>query len=65
MWIRSTNQLEESGAYNLNFLYLERGVYVMDNYLAAAWARAREIDTSKKYRIFHIDRHHDLIYCKY
>jgi hypothetical protein len=44
MWIRSTNQLEESGAYNLNFLYLERGVYVMDNYLAAAWARAREKD---------------------
>lgn len=63
MWIRSTNQLTKSGEYNLNFLYKERNVYIMDNHLGAAWAWSREIDVTKTYKIFHIDRHFDLIYC--
>lgn len=63
MWIRSTNQLTKPGAYNLNFLYKERNVYIMDNHLGAAWAWSQEIDITKTYKIFHIDRHFDLIYC--
>lgn len=62
MWIRSIDQLTKSGAYNLNFLYKEKNVYIMDNHLAAAWAWAHEMDSTKRYKIFHIDRHYDLMY---
>ncbi|MBK8298682.1 MAG: hypothetical protein IPK91_15665 [Saprospiraceae bacterium] len=33
----------------------------MDNHLAASWCWMQNIDPSKKYNYFHIDRHYDLL----
>lgn len=60
-WIYKKDQLGESGCYNMNLLYNDDKFYVMDNHLAAAWCWAQEIDMSKKYGLFHIDRHYDLL----
>lgn len=32
----------------------------MDNHLAAAWCWVQKIDQSKRYGLFHINRHYDL-----
>lgn len=60
-WIYRKDQLEESGCYNMNFLYNVDKFYIMDNHLAAAWCWAQKIDKSKRYGLFHIDRHYDLL----
>ncbi|NJO92399.1 MAG: hypothetical protein HC831_28095 [Chloroflexia bacterium] len=44
---------------NLNLLYKERNIYVMDNHNAALWCWLQEMDMSKKYNILHIDKHYD------
>lgn len=54
---------EESKSENLNFLYKEGKVYVMDNHLAATWSWIQEIDLRTKYDLFHIDKHYDLSHC--
>ena len=60
-WIYRKNPLEESGCSNMNLLYNVDKFYIMDNHLAAAWCWTQKIDTSKKYGLFHIDRHYDLL----
>lgn len=60
-WIYRKDPLEESGCYNMNFLYNVDKFYIMDNHLAAAWCWAQKIDKSKRYGLFHIDRHYDLL----
>lgn len=45
----------------LNFLVNQEKFYIMDNHLAAAWCWVQKIDTTKKYNLFHIDRHYDLL----
>ncbi len=49
-----------SEQYNLNVLYKENNVYIMDNHLAAIWCWYNSLDLSKKYSLLHIDRHTDL-----
>ena len=60
-WIYKNEKLEESGCYNVNLLYNVDKFYIMDNHLAAAWCWAQKVDTSKKYGLFHVDRHYDLL----
>lgn len=60
-WLRASRPLEDSGACNLNFLYKEKNIYIMDNHMAAAWAWAQEIKKGTRYKVFHIDRHYDLL----
>lgn len=60
-WIYKKHVLDRSGCYNMNFLFNNDKFYIMDNHLAAAWCWSQKIDTSKKYGLFHIDRHYDLL----
>lgn len=60
-WIYRKDPLEESGCCNMNLLYNTDKFYIMDNHLAAAWCWAQKIDNSKRYGLFHIDRHYDLL----
>lgn len=59
-WIYRKKQLERSGCSNMNLLFNDGKFYIMDNHLAAAWCWSQKIDMSKKYGLFHIDRHYDL-----
>ena len=64
MWIRTKpdNILEkESNIDNLNFLYEENNIYVMDNHLAAGWCWLQRLEPDAEYDFFHIDRHNDLL----
>ena len=49
-----------SDSDNLNLLYNIDNIYLMDNHLAASWCWLQKIDISKRYNLFHIDRHYDL-----
>lgn len=49
-----------SGSDNLNILYKEKNVYIMDNHLAAIWCWYQALDLSHKYSLLHIDQHYDL-----
>ena len=60
-WIYKNHELKTSGCYNMNFLFNNGKFYIMDNHLAAAWCWLQKIDTSKRYGLFHIDRHYDLL----
>jgi len=51
----------KSGTYELNLLTNSDNIYVMDNHLAAGWCWMQKIDITKKYNLFHIDRHYDLL----
>ena len=50
----------ESGRFNLNFLYKENFVYIMDNHLAAGWCWLNELNQEEQYNFIHIDHHGDL-----
>ncbi len=60
-WIYKNHELKTSGCYNMNFLFNNGKFYIMDNHLAAAWCWLQKIDTSKRYGLFHIDNHYDLL----
>ena len=61
MWIKEPDtKLSESFSQNVNFLYKEESIYIMDNHLCAAWAWLQELDINNSHKLFHIDRHHDL-----
>jgi hypothetical protein len=60
-WLIPFKGYNSSGAYNLNFLYQEDNVYIMDNHRAALWCWFQHIDIKKQYSLFHIDRHKDAL----
>lgn len=60
-WIYKQEKLGHSGCYDMNLLFNDGKFYIMDNHLAAAWCWSQKIDISKKYGLFHIDRHYDLV----
>lgn len=60
-WIYKKKQLGHSGCSDMNLLFNDGKFYIMDNHLAAAWCWSQNIDISKKYGLFHIDRHYDLL----
>lgn len=43
----------------VNFLYRDRGAYVSDNHLAAAWCWLKQPFTLERHSILHIDAHYD------
>ena len=61
-WIYKKKLLEESGCCNVNFLFNDDKVYIMDNHLCAIWCWEQKINPELKYGLFHIDRHYDLLY---
>lgn len=64
MWIRNIPDdymSRDSGVSNLNFLYKEDNIYIMDNHLAAGWCWLQELQPEASYNFFHLDRHADLI----
>ena len=67
MWIKElpSNYLEQaSGRINLNGLWNEGNVYVMDNHRAAAWCWLDSCNRSEYYHFLHIDQHSDLTISK-
>jgi hypothetical protein len=63
-WIVPFKGREDSGAFKQNFLWRDGPIYIMDNHRAAMWCWLQHIDQSKKYNIFHIDRHSDTLYSR-
>lgn len=64
MWIRKLPENlreKESNIAELNFLYKEKNIYVMDNHLAAGWCWLQELKPKNSYSLFHVDRHKDLL----
>jgi hypothetical protein len=61
MWLYKKEILSESECCNLNFLYNKDKFFIMDNHLAAAWCWQQKIFANRKYNLFHIDRHYDLL----
>jgi hypothetical protein len=50
-----------SGTWDLNLLYNEGKVYLMDNHLAASWCWLQKLNITQQYNYLHIDRHYDLL----
>ncbi len=48
-------------AQNLNFLWNDGDIYIMDNHRAAYWCWMRNYDESFQYNFFHIDAHLDTL----
>jgi hypothetical protein len=61
MWIKRNKELGESLHENVNILYKEDNIYVMDNHLCAAWCWLDSINVNQSYNFIHIDRHYDLL----
>ncbi|OHT43680.1 peptide arginase family protein [Flavobacterium tructae] len=62
MWVKEPNKpLGESLNENVNFLYNEGKVYIMDNHLCAAWCWLKQVDIKSSFDFIHIDRHYDLL----
>lgn len=62
MWIKEPNlPLVESLNENVNFLYNDGKIYVMDNHLCAAWCWLQKVNIESSYNFIHIDRHYDLL----
>ncbi|TQP33318.1 hypothetical protein FLM01_16020, partial [Vibrio cholerae] len=60
-YIKEFKGRNQSGAQDLNFLWNENNVYVMDNHRAAYWCWMQRYQSSKKYNLFHIDAHLDTL----
>lgn len=60
-WIVPFKGRKYSGAYNLNFLWRNSSIYVMDNHRAALWCWLQELDLNSTHSILHIDRHTDTL----
>lgn len=58
-WIQEFKGRNDSLAVELNFLWKEENVYVMDNHRAALWCWLQHMDTRNKCGLFHIDAHYD------
>jgi hypothetical protein len=56
----STKKLQKSSTSNVNFLWNDDYIYIMDNHLLAAWCWSQKLNEGQKYSIIHIDAHHDL-----
>lgn len=61
MWLYKNEKLGTSGTYEMNFLFKEENIYIMDNHLAAAWCWISQLKLNEKVGLFHIDRHFDLL----
>lgn len=60
-YIKEFKGRNSSAAQDLNFLWNENNVYVMDNHRAAYWCWMQRYQNSKRYNLFHIDAHLDTL----
>ncbi len=60
-YIKEFKGRNPSVAQDLNFLWNENNVYVMDNHRAAYWCWMQRYQSSKNYNLFHIDAHLDTL----
>ena len=49
------------GAYNQNFLWRYKSIYVMDNHRAAMWCWLQHVDPQQPHSLFHMDWHNDAL----
>lgn len=62
MWIKEFNgEFGKSWIDNVNFLFQQDKIYIMDNHLCAAWCWMNQIEEIKNNNLIHIDRHYDLL----
>lgn len=64
MWLRELKQdfkAKESGVHNLNFLWHNNNIYIMDNHLAAAFCWLKSCKQDENYNFIHIDQHRDFL----
>ena len=59
-WIIPFQGRNASLAHNQNLLWKTNNIYIMDNHRAALWCWLQEINKSKKYNVFHLDKHSDM-----
>lgn len=61
-WIKEPIDIrnKKTGPYNVNFIYKQGNVFIMDNHLAAAYCWIQELDKNENLNFFHIDQHEDL-----
>lgn len=59
-WLIPFRGRNMSSASNVNFLWNEDNIYIMDNHLLAAWCWAQELKKNHNFGIIHIDAHYDL-----
>lgn len=55
-------ELKRSYIEELNFLYQDKNIYIMDNHRAALWATLKELNLKERYNYFHLDAHYDSAY---
>ncbi len=60
-WLVPFQGRNSSGAYNLNFLWQDKNIYVMDNHRAALWCWFQHLSPTMEVNLFHIDRHTDTL----
>jgi hypothetical protein len=62
MWIKEPSAtIGQSMHDNVNLLYNENKIYIMDNHLAASWCWLQKVDIADSHYYLHIDRHYDLL----
>lgn len=62
VWILPFKGRNYSGAFDQNFVYKCKNVYIMDNHRAALWCWMQEMRETRKYNLMHIDMHTDTLY---
>src|SRR4051812_42334401 len=54
-------------ATDINFLWWQKNVYIMDNHRAAAWCWDRHLDVAlgSQLHLFHVDQHDDTLWMEH
>lgn len=60
-WLVPFKGRNHSGHFNQNFLWKYDSIYIMDNHRAALWCWLQHLKKTKKYNLFHVDRHYDAL----
>ena len=61
-WIVDFKGRNHSTAINLNFLWKQDNVFIMDNHRAALWCWMDCLKREKELSLFHVDRHFDALF---
>jgi len=58
-WLLPFKGRNASLSTEMNFLFRQKNIYVMDNHRAALWCWMQHISPERRYSLFHIDAHYD------
>ena len=58
-WLLPFQGRNPSLSTEMNFLFRQENIYVMDNHRAALWCWMQHVDPQQRYSLFHIDAHYD------